>query len=87
MATDDGPVLAAGEHRLDEAELADTPFEGVELFVADPSWVGGVRAEEVDGHLLDGEGGEARGDAHALRSPDVASRGLVRLIRRKGPGR
>jgi hypothetical protein len=87
VAADDRSILPPREDRRDEAELAEAALERVELVLADPSWVGRVRAEIVDGDLLDREGGEARGDAHALRSPDVASRGFVRLIRRKGPGR
>jgi hypothetical protein len=56
VAANDCPILAAREHRLDEAELAQAPFERVELVLADATRVGGVRPEEVDGDLFDGEG-------------------------------
>ena len=72
MPADDGPVLAAGQNRLDEAELADAPLEGVKFLLADPAWVGGVRAEEVDGDLLDREGAEGRA-GHAERTRAATS--------------
>src|ERR1035437_2169568 len=52
-ATDDGAVFPAGEDRLDEPELTDAPFEGVEFLLADPTRVGGVRTKEVDRDLFD----------------------------------
>jgi len=55
VAADDGPVLASGQHRLDEAELAEAALEGVELVVANPPWVGGIGAKLVDRDLLDDE--------------------------------
>jgi hypothetical protein len=55
VATDDGVVLFTRENRLDEPELPDASLQGVEFLVADPPGVGRVRAELVDGDLLDGE--------------------------------
>ena len=51
MAADDGPILASGEDRLDEAELAQAALEGVELVLADPARVGGIGPEVVDRDL------------------------------------
>jgi len=48
MAADDRLILAADEHRLDEAELAEAPFEGVELVLADPAGVGRIGSQVVD---------------------------------------
>jgi hypothetical protein len=56
MAADDRPVLPPRQDRLDEAELAQAPLEGIELVVADPTWIGGVGPQLVDGDLLDGQG-------------------------------
>jgi len=60
MTADNGLVLLPSEHRLDEAELPEASFEGVELLVGDPPWVGRVRAELVDRDLVDRE--EGRGN-------------------------
>jgi hypothetical protein len=43
VAADNGAIIAPGQHRLYEAELADAPFVGVKLRVADSSWVLGDR--------------------------------------------
>ncbi len=75
MATDDRPVFLAGEDRLDKPELADAPFEGVELLLADASGVGWIRTEKIDRDLLDRECG-AESDAHAMRSPTPSERGV-----------
>ena len=56
MATDDRSVIPAGEHRLDEAELAQAPLERVELVLADPAGVGGIGVEWIDRNELDGDG-------------------------------
>jgi hypothetical protein len=37
VTTDNRAVLASGEHRLDEAELAQAALEGVEFVLADPA--------------------------------------------------
>ena len=74
MAADDDPILPAGQNRLDEAELAQAPFERVELVLADPPRVGRVRTEIVDGYLLDDQLGEGGGEAHALRSTTESCR-------------
>jgi len=62
MAADDRPILAAGEDRLDEAELAHASFERVELVVVDPARVGRVGPELVEWDVLDGKGGRRRGN-------------------------
>jgi hypothetical protein len=58
VTADDGPILAAREDGLDEAELPEAPFKRVELVLADAAGVGRVRSEVVDRGLVDGEGGE-----------------------------
>jgi hypothetical protein len=57
VAADDRPVFSTGQHRLDEAELAEAALESVEFFVANPSRVGWVGTKEVDRDFFDGEGG------------------------------
>jgi hypothetical protein len=81
MAADDGPILPSGEHGLHEAELAQGPLERVELVVADPAGVRGVRAQQVERDLLEGQRGKAAGEAPALRSTAALSRD-VRLTMR-----
>jgi hypothetical protein len=56
VTTDNRSVLAAGEHRLDEAELAKATLKSVELLLADPARVGGIRSELIDRNELDGDG-------------------------------
>ena len=75
MATDDDLIFPAGEHRLDKPELPQAPLQGVELIVADPSELGRIRPELVEGNLLDGENG-AEGEGHALCSPTSSERGV-----------
>ena len=41
-------ATASGQHRLDEAELAQASGEGLELRLADPAGVGGVGTERLD---------------------------------------
>ena len=60
VATDDGSVITTDQHRLDEAELAETAFEGVELLLADPPRVGGIRAEIIDRNEFDCNGNYVR---------------------------
>jgi hypothetical protein len=69
VAADHSPILATGEDRLHEAELAEAAFEGVELVLADPPRVGRVRSEIVDRDLFDGERGEGSQAGHASRPP------------------
>jgi hypothetical protein len=57
VAVDDRPVLPSRQDGLDEAELAEASLERVELVIADAARVGRVRAEVVDGDVLDGDGG------------------------------
>jgi hypothetical protein len=80
VATDDDLIFPAGEHRLDKPELPQAPLQGVELIVADPSELGRIRPELVEGNLLDGENG-AEGDGHALRSPTSSERGVSLTMR------
>jgi hypothetical protein len=61
VTADDGLIFPPGKNRLDEAELAETPLEGVEFVLADAARVRGVRTKVVDRDLLDGEGGEGGG--------------------------
>ena len=75
MTADDSLVLLASEDRLDEAELAEAALQGVQLLVADPSRVGGIRTEEIDRDLLDDQGGQGSLDAHL----GLPSKVLVRL--------
>ena len=65
VAADDGLVLAPGEDRLDEAELAEAAGQRFELSVADPTGIGGVRSQVLDRDLLDGM--RQRGDSHRHR--------------------
>jgi len=77
VAADDGPILASGQDRLDEAELAQAPFECVELVLGDPPRIGRVRTKEVDGDVLNGEGGKRGRCGHArmaLRALSFGSR-------------
>jgi hypothetical protein len=55
VPSDDNAVLPSRQHGLDEAELADAPFEGGQLLLADPPRVRRVRTELVNRDLLDGE--------------------------------
>jgi hypothetical protein len=75
MSADDGGVLAPRHDGLDEAELADTPGESVELRVTDAPRVGRVGAEPVDRDLLDGQLG--LGGQHDDTSPWTRSLGLA----------
>jgi hypothetical protein len=81
VTTDDDAVLPPGEDRLDEAKLAETPFERVKFFFADAAWVGRVRAELVDRDLLHRED-ESERDSHALRSPTPSERGVSLTMRK-----
>jgi hypothetical protein len=71
MAADDDPVLPSGEDRLDKAELAETPGQGLQLILADPARVGGVRREALDRDVLDGQGREGDGHDRASRPRKV----------------
>ena len=72
VAADDGLIVAASEHRLDEPELAQAALKRVELVLADPARVGRIWVEVVDRDLINGEGGE-RGSGHAVRALRVLS--------------
>jgi hypothetical protein len=71
VAADDRPVLAPGQDRLDEAELAEAPLKGVELGFVDPSGVRRVGPEVVERDVLDGEagGGRHRPDRPCIVAP------------------
>ena len=56
VSTDDGSVITPRQDRLDEAELAQAPLEGVEFLLADPAGVGGIGVEWIDRNELDGDG-------------------------------
>src|SRR5664280_3663040 len=89
VAADDRPILASGEHRLDEAELAKAALQRVELVVADPPRVCGVRPEVVDRDRVDGEGGERGRRGHAswalLMLPAMRTSVLCETSRRPTP--
>jgi hypothetical protein len=53
VAADDGAVFAASQNGLDEAELSEAQFKGVEFLVTDASRIGRVRSQQIDGDLLD----------------------------------
>src|SRR5450759_4152619 len=55
VAADDGLIVAASEHRLDEPELAQAALKRVELVLADPPRVGGIGPEVVERDELDRE--------------------------------
>ena len=61
------------EDRLDETELAQAAFEGVELVVADPPRVGGIGTEVVDRNLIDDEGRAGHRGGHAVFTRAAAS--------------
>jgi hypothetical protein len=67
VTTDDDAVLLAGEHRLDESELADAARERLEFLFADAARVGWIRAELVDRDFLDHQRGQ--GSIHSHVSP------------------
>jgi hypothetical protein len=81
VAADDRVVLPAREDRLDEPELPEAALERVELVLADPAGVGGVRAELVDRDLLDCDRGRGR-DRYAVSS--LARAGVA--LTRRSPG-
>jgi hypothetical protein len=53
VAADHEVVIMSGDDGLEKAELTDVAGEGVELLVADPAGVGGVRVQLVDRSLDD----------------------------------
>jgi hypothetical protein len=56
VTTDNRSVSRRASTRLDEAELAQAPLEGVEFLLADPAGVGGIGVEWIDRNELDGDG-------------------------------
>jgi len=71
VPADHGAILSSGQHRLREAELAQAPFECVELVLADPAGVRRVGPEALDRDLFDGEGGECGRCRHRGRTSVV----------------
>ena len=56
MAADDRLILAPRQNRLDEAELAEAPLQGVEFILRDPTRVGGIGTQLVERDLRDAKG-------------------------------
>jgi len=67
MAADDGPVVLAGENRLNEAKLAQASGEGVKFGLADPPGIGRIGAKKIDRDFFDRGGGERRSASGASR--------------------